>query len=535
MNRDTHHTITGCIVAIALGGVIGAMRSSSRTAEPIRPTPSNAETPSINEPLARAMKTETGAKRWLLLVAASEHAAAQDMPGLLRAVGDDEAAQAMIVTHWAKLNPKHMFTSLYADYLLPEGSPAALPNREWLAERLISQWMKSDPAAALKALNEVPEFSGLKALRNHAIEALISTDFEAGLRAMSEWRLRPYISQTKSVEEWAARDPRRATELAASLSQQGSLRSIVAKAWADSDPAAGVEFVAALRPPVNAYLGADIVSSWAKKDAAAAAKFVADLGATAFRNATAEGLVSTWGETDAAAALAWSEQNLRGKARTETVAALIEAASKRDLATASKLVSDMDEGDAQNQAVAALFEAWSDKGKEQRAEAIKWLLDLPEKEMQRAALDKAGYRWVEEDPEGARDFISGPHGDLASNGVINRVASQLVSMDPESAMEWATKLPEPRTTTARAAAFQQWLALRPDAAAKYASKLPVGPLREHAISSVTDSLILISPEKAAAWISNLPAAEQKKAVANLDGYDPKVKEKMAAAMKQNGK
>src|SRR6185295_14259440 len=101
MNRATIITICGSVLALLLGAIAGTSRAplagqsrpspsdkldaSNRIKETERPRPTN-------DPLADALRTETGAKRWLLLVCAAEKATALDMPGLIRIAGNDSAA-----------------------------------------------------------------------------------------------------------------------------------------------------------------------------------------------------------------------------------------------------------------------------------------------------------------------------------------------------------------------------------------------------------------------------------------------------------
>ena len=58
-----------------------------------------------------------------------------------------------------------MLNGLYADALLPEGSPGALPNRADLREVLFEQWTKRDLTGAIEALTNVPNFPGPETLR----------------------------------------------------------------------------------------------------------------------------------------------------------------------------------------------------------------------------------------------------------------------------------------------------------------------------------------------------------------------------------
>ena len=522
MNRAALQTVSGCLLALAIGASAALVlpRPSTTLAplsqSPVAPAPE--PEPQMDGPLATAYRTAIGAKRWLLLVSASERATAGEMSTLVRVARDDPAAIRMLATRWAELDPSAMFSSLYADYLLPENTPGALPSGWILSEVLFEHWSKSDLPAAIRALTDAPNFSARDNLRMTLVNQAMKADAETGLRVMAEWGIRNYVPDMKSVSAWAARDPQHAAEAVLKISSgyaaQEALKE-VGKAWGKSDPAGGLRFAATLDPQKRALLGEDIMRNWAADDLQSAAAFASGQP-DQFRNALAPGLVETWGKSDPAAALAWSQENLKGAARTEAIAGVIKSAAEKSLTTASQLVSDMQPGTAQNRACASIFETWFAKGAGERDAAFEWVASLPDPAARTAALERVQWNWVWNDPTGARDFISGPHGDLASQQMINQVARSQVAKNPEAAMEWASGLGEKRAAESRRAVLESWLQIRPEGAAGYARKLPAGPERESAVRTVTQSLVWQSPEQAGAWIASLSTAEQKTAREVLD-------------------
>ena len=542
MNRSTLTTAIAAAVALVAGFAAGKLRtptdgdtmpSSSKTAEP------SAEKPDVNEPLAAALKTETGAKRWLLLVAAAEKASANDMPGIIRAAGGDDAATRMLAARWAELDPKHMFATLYAEFLLPDESPVALPNRYTLTDALFTEWAKADPDAAIKALNDVPDFSGLSNMRHSVASQLMKSDVEQGLRAMSEWKIDNYLPDMKSVAAWAAKDPLHAATVAAKYSRGYAGKEVlkhIGKAWATSDPEGGMRFAATLPSESREALGGEILDGWAGKDSAAAARFIAEQKDVGFRNALSQSLVRSWAKKDPAAALAWSDANLTGNARNEAIGDIVKSAAEKSLTTASEIVAGMEAGAAQNRAAASLFETWFKKGKDQRDAAFEWLESLPDDESRAIAMERIQWNWMWEDPKGVSDFIAGPHGKLATGQIIQRVAGTLAAKNPEAAMEWAGKLSADRVAEARAGVLQGWMQIRPEGAANYARNLPAGPERESALNSITGHLIYQAPERAAAWLRSLPDAEQKAQRDRFVTANPaEMKTRIEAAMKQPAK
>jgi hypothetical protein len=219
MKRATTITIVASLLAVVLGAIAGGLRApstvqnkssastesdaSDRVAVTERPRPPN-------DPLAEALKTETGAKRWLLLVCAAEKATALDMPGLIRVAGNDSAAVRMLAARWAELDPHHMFTRLYIDALLREGDPQALPERYILNQVLFEHWIKVDLPERSKRSTTCRIFPVARACGCNAANSIMKADVEQGLQVMKDWNIRNYIPDMKKVAEWAARDPQRA-------------------------------------------------------------------------------------------------------------------------------------------------------------------------------------------------------------------------------------------------------------------------------------------------------------------------------------
>jgi hypothetical protein len=538
MNRNTLNTTIACAIALAAGVTAGAMRSPSTTAKaPSTTNPAVEPQPEINEPLARAVKTEMGAKRWLLLVSSAEKATAKDMLGIIRAAGDDYAAVRMLGAHWANLDPKHMFATLYAEMLKPDGAPGTLSQRWTLSESLFEEWIKNDPEAVVKAMNEVPKFSGLDNMRHSVVNSLMKTDVENGLRAMHEWNISNYLPDMKHVAAWAARDPKHAAEVAVKYSRgyasQEALKQI-GKVWANSDPEGGMNFAATLEHSARASLGPEIMRSWAAKDLEAAARYTAAQTDIGFRNGLAQGLVSAWAKSDPGAALDWSEENLRGVARTEAISGIVKAAAEKDLTTAGEIVAGMEAGATQNRAAASLFEVWFNKGKDQREAAFEWLAALPDKEARSAAFERVQWNWMWQDPKGVRDFVTGPHGEMASQSMIHQVARNQAGKNPEAAMEWASKLPKDRIADARNAVLENWIQIRPESAANFARKLPSGEERDRAIRTVTQHFSWQAPEQAGTWLRSLSETEQKSALESFPAGSNQ-RQKLEAAIKQPAK
>src|SRR4030095_6397 len=239
-----------------------------------------------------------GAKRWLVVLAQAERADAAKMPALIRSVGNDSAMIRMLAARWAELDPEHMFASLYADLLQPDGAPGTLPSRWILTDVLFEEWVKKDIGKVIKALNGVPNFSGRDNLRMTVVSRVLKADIEQGLVAMKEWNIRNYMPDMKGVTEWAKRDPRHAADVVASLGGEYAAREamkFVGRAWAESDPEAGLRYAMTVNGNSRSALASEIIGTWAQRDLTAAAKFATEQEDPALRASVAPGLGTTWG------------------------------------------------------------------------------------------------------------------------------------------------------------------------------------------------------------------------------------------------
>ena len=510
-------TVSLGLAAFVLGGFVAVAWqrgldvsgvSSTSVASPAADVPGRP----ISPVLISAFESEKGAARWLKLLAASEEATAREMPGLIRAAGKDGAAIRMLAARWAELDPMHMFRTLHGEYLVAEDAPGALPERSALMDILIESWCAANPAAVVKTLNDVPNFSQREQLRMRAASQLIKTDVERGLTAMSDWNIRNYLPDLKAVGAWAAKDPARAAEVVAKLGHSAVGREAltqVGKAWAATDPQGALQKAASLPFFAGITFAGQIVGDWAARDLKSAERFTTQIKDPAMRNAAGLGLAKAWAKTDPAAAVAWSNENLRGAARAEAVGGVIKALAEKDIRAAAELASGLEGGALQSRACASIFETWFDKGASSREAAFEWLAGIEDAAVRSAALETVQWKWVWTEPAGVKEFIAGKFGYLASEAVVNNVARNQGMRDPEAAWKWAESLAEDRRTGASQAVLTSWLSIRPEAAADFVRKMEAGAKRDQAIQTVAQHLVWQSPQLAGKWWKGLGPADRK--------------------------
>jgi len=194
-SRATLLTLIAAVVALGLGAAAGMARRYPKSAGhvgPVSPRTSAVATGPVDQrrereevldgETAKLMKSGSGSKRWLHMLLLAENAAPGDIPELLRAAEGDRAMIRILAARWAELDPKHMLFWLYSEDRVPEGTEAALPARAILTSVLLEEWAKSDMRAVIKALTDVPDFSGRGSMRlttlTNSCEAMWRRGFE---------------------------------------------------------------------------------------------------------------------------------------------------------------------------------------------------------------------------------------------------------------------------------------------------------------------------------------------------------------------
>lgn len=467
--------------------------------------------------LAQALTSAPRIERWLLLVAAAEKAAPDDMPRLLRLCGGDRAALRMVAARWAELNPRHMWQSLFAQESATGAadrsfkSALGMSNYE-LAEVLVESWIAHDPAAVRAALSENSEALFMKNLRMDTLRSLLKSDPETAVPLITEWKMRHFYHDFDVLSNWAMTQPARAASVVKQLgSDSAGLRAlaVVGAAWAKSDPHAALAFVSNLSSSQGAAFAGGVIKQWAGKDTTAVASFVGSLSDSARRAQLAIPLVEAWAKTDPEKALTWTQDTLRGEARATALGGIVGSLAAQDVGRAAELVAGLDAGGSKNKAIVSLVEPWLAKAG--GATVADWLLKLPEADAREAGFERLGFQWLWNKGGGseAAALATGPQRDLVPLNFTMIVAGNEARRDPEAAMKWAGDLPAAHIPVARERILGEWLQSRPDAAAQWVLAQPAGEVRRELISATTRSLAWNATEGTARqFFAELPASER---------------------------
>ncbi len=416
--------------------------------------------------LAKALAKIPRAQRYLWLAAQMENASLTEVDSLFRLAGIEGHTdlQRAIAARWAKLDPSHMFEAM------SDASEYDHP----IVRILFEQWAQSDPQNALKHVVEnkrtkwYPDFG--KTLWNQLMKHAPAT----GFAAYGQLGIIGYLPDTRHVGAWARSDPRAAAELLVSqMNDQPAGRETmkeIAKVWGESDPGAALTFGLQLEDQGYRYtVLVNSMKAWARQDPEAAAHYIAGQSDAHLRATLGSGLVAGLAETDPKSALAWAEENLQSAARADAISEAVETVAQQDIDAAAAMVAGMEPGGAMNVAVSQVVREWAEKGVTDNDAMWTWIESLTDIEARERAVQGLEWRLQRNARDGLVDFVSGKHGHLATKSIVERAARQRARQDAPSAANWASSLPEDRSSTALEAVMDYWRGVSTSEAAAWES------------------------------------------------------------------
>ena len=424
--------------------------------------------------LERDLSMSSGVTRWLYWLDALERAAPSDFPRLLRLAQDNPAAVRLVQARWIEIAPRHLFDTIVS--AAREGRGLSMNET---AHRLFDEWPKRDPDAAIAALNEVAQLRASEDWRWTVAYGLVDKDIERGLRLMVEWHAGNIGFGPRgiaAVKKWTRADPRHAAEVMLGLSDGYTFRSVVetiGQEWARIDPAAALDFAASKPGELASLLATHALKDWAERNLTDAADWLSGTDDRTRRRLSPT-FVEAWAKQDATGALSWCEENLTGSALAQSVAGVVKGAAEKDVAAAAALVSEMNPSPARNEAAAAVAQKWFPKlATDGRVgpETVAWLARLDRDSLKRV-MDQVTWGWATTDPGSMAAFLATSSSDPISTHAYTVAGRELARRDPASALQWASRLSGETALTAGGAAFAEWRASQPEAAAAWLNNLP---------------------------------------------------------------
>jgi len=456
--------------------------------------------------LEKDLALSSGVTRWLCWLEALEKAAPSDFPRLARLAQDNPAALRLVAVRWAEVAPRHLFDALVA----VSKSMGGLPVQQ-LTRVLFDTWPKTDPEAAIAALNEPGDYGMRSRWRMDVATTVLLADVERGLRLMSDWRIENYDPGMNAIAKWAAADPRHAAEFTLQYSvgyvAQRAAETI-GQEWAKTDPAGALAFAAANPGVLGSTLRATALKQWAESNLADAAQWLAGTDERT-RNRLSPAFVEAWAQKDAGSALTWCDENLTGSSLAQAVGGVSKGAAEKDISGAAALVAAMDPSSARAEAAVAVARKWfpeMSSGEAAKPEAVAWLAGLDPNSIKRVLEECAvQWGWACSDPKTMAAFLAtASPGEIPAN-VYTTLARQMVRQNPAETLDWASRLPADCGLAAGSAAFAEWRNSQPEAAMQWLNALPPSDARRQPFFESAIRTLAYHPQAAERLATMSPA------------------------------
>jgi hypothetical protein len=442
---------------------------------------------------------------------------------LARLAKNNPAALQFVAARWAEIAPRHFFNSLVAaskhDGNLPVQS---------LANVLFREWAKSDPEAAIAALNESGNVGVRRAWQMDVATSVINKDIERGLRLFAEWHIEnymPFYDERGPVPKWAATDPRHAAEFTlqypSSYLSLGVMKAI-GEEWAKTEPNAALQFATSAGGQLGSVLGTAALKVWAETDLDSAADWLATADDSA-RNRLSPGFVEAWAKKDAAGALAWCEENLSGSTLSKAVGAMVQGVGVSQVAATAALIADMEPSPARAEGALAVARQWfpmlggmagPSGAQTVGTQTVAWLSSLDPLSIKRV-LDEETWSWATSDPASMADFLLSVTNQALGTWPETCLARQMARRNPTEALDWAGQLPGNRALVAGGEAYAEWRNSQPDVATQWLKDLPADDPRREPFFQSAIRVLAYNPQ-AAEQLAGMSAPEQAAARAVIE-------------------
>jgi hypothetical protein len=500
---------------IVSGNSASATSARASTAPSISNSASDTSRPALvrgvdDSPLATRLEHDlamsSGVTRWLYWLQAMEKALPSDFPRLARLAQSDPAALRLVARRWAELYPQHLFHTIMA-------SPASgnTASTAELVRTLFDLWPKSDPEAAITALNGPENFGMRNAFRLQVAITVFDQHVERGLRLMAEWQIENFGPRMTAVAKWAAADPRHAAEFAldnaVGYAAQLTMTTI-GEEWAKVDPAGALAFITNKPGELSQDLAVSAMKTWAGQNLREAGNWLVQADAGTL-NRLSPAFVEVWAKQDPTGALDWCESNLTGSSLMRAVSGVVTGAASKDCAGAAGLVAAMNPSPARAEAAAAVAKSWFpglSADDTVKPEAITWLSGLDADSIRRV-VEQVQWGWATSDPQTMAKFLAASSSDEIPASAYGILVRRLASKDPLAALDWAAKLPVDRSLSAGGDAFAEWRATQPEAAVEWLHALPASDPRRQAYFESAIRVLAYDP-RAAEQLAAMSAAER---------------------------
>jgi len=321
---------------------------------------------------------------------------------------------------------------------------------------------------------------GQHGLRHVVAMEAMKLDPKRGLEIMKQWGVVSWVPNMGALQRWAGRDP----QAAAAAVFENATNSVgfekavqaVADTWGKNDPGGALDYMVSQNSHLGQLAQERVMQTWARGDFDAASDWLAAQTDPSLQSRLTPRLVEVWAEEDPQAALGWCQEHLSGSDLNKSVGLLARGAAAKDVASTASMVAGLESSPARTQAGIEVAKAWfpqsSPSNRKVTSEAVDWLQNLDDPEMQGKILKEISWGWGESDRDGLMDFLSSPHAAQAPDEVFERAARNFAAHDLDAAFKWSETLPVGHSNTVASQVFRSWLQNQPESAGNWLEKFP---------------------------------------------------------------
>lgn len=390
---------------------------------------------------------------------------------------------------------------------------------------VIEQMARTDPGAAVAALDKLPQGYLRQRALTSAAAALARTDGPGASTLLQRAKVPPGSwAWSSMISVWASSDPGAAAAHLLTLPRQTMNNSVSAltTAWARRDPAAAMSWAQGLKDPALLRTAlVETIGSIAAGDPQQAIALASSQPARD-RRTLMTGIATNFGQSDGPGALAWAATLTDPLERQRCLSAIANGAGFADIDTAKTAVNLLPAGMLRNEAISQIGNnlSWSDP-----VAARDWALTLKPNE-QSLVMRRIVSELAEADLAGAEKLVESlpPSGD--NQWPWRSVAAQKALQDPAAALTWSATLEtEQARFAATSAIFDQWAAHSPDKAAAALAGIADPNMRRRAAETLAATWGAQSPGEATRWAESLTGEDRITALAAVwnasAGDDPR--------------
>ncbi len=379
--------------------------------------------------------------------------------------------------------------------------------------QVFSEWGNQDPEAAKAALNQLSGRNADHARMALIFSLTLTDpkaawDYTLTLPPTSEGY---QDAQVRVVQQWAKNDPKAALKAALSISDatvKGQATSCAIRNWAQSDFGGALKYAVSVE---DSTVRADILRSLSNNSSGNRKELLGAVldhmpPGDGFQQAVSS-IFSGWAGDNPSEAVAAISQLPPGRVFSNAANQIASqwahgAANKQEVVD---WVRTLPEGEARSNSLSSAFNEWSASDPQAALKALS-SLSLDDKKSAASALVSG---WSRKTPEAALQWASSITDAGERTSIVQTAVSQWASTRPDAAARYVERLPESERSGPMQAVVNNWASKDTEAAAAWVERQPSGASKDAALGALTRKISQEDPEAALTWVAGISDTNQR--------------------------